>query len=152
MDSRNLKALDKDKMEKFISEASPRDLSKIWQASLETIWYWMGSTSAQLVDKIISRIPELQNFIDFSIIRQRLSKHPQKDSFLTPMTKTEFEDFFPELVEVRDKFCEAFILVPKGIEKAEAWLFYSAINAGADASLEATIYFKSQGEELQTPE
>ena len=56
------------------------------------------------------------------------------------------EDFFPELIEIKDRFQEAFISVDPGIDKAEAWLYPSALEAGADADLEAIVYFKSQGE------
>ncbi|NLN24931.1 MAG: hypothetical protein GX163_04615, partial [Bacteroidetes bacterium] len=73
---------------------------------------------------------------------------PQIHEYLPLGFRSEITEDIPELVTIRDKFQEAFELVPSGIEKAEAWLYPYALKTGADADLEALLYFKSKGESL----
>ena len=106
-------------------------------------------------------IPEICDFVDIDKIKKRsyekrvdrLKEKPDSDKpqiyELLPLGfKSEIEEDISEIVTVRDKFKKAFLLIPSGVEKAEAWLYPCALQAGADANLEALIYFKSKGESL----
>lgn len=139
--------LNKDKMNNYIASATPKEISRIWQFTSETIWRWMGVPSIERIDAIQSNIPELNVFIDFAAIKGRLPVFPDQDDSM-PWVTVKFEDFFPELVEVRDQFQKAFIAIESGVIKAEAWLYHSALEAGANADLEALVYFRSQGETI----
>lgn len=141
--------LNKDKMNNYIASATSKEISRIWQFTSETIWRWMGVPSIERIDAIQSNIPELKVFIDFDAIRGRLPVFPEQDDSM-PWVTVKFEDFFPELVEVRDQFQKAFIAIESGVIKAEAWLYHSALEAGANADLEALVYFRSQGETITT--
>ncbi|TYO69965.1 prenyltransferase/squalene oxidase repeat-containing protein [Rossellomorea marisflavi] len=142
-----LAILNKDKMNNYIVSATSRDISRIWQCAAGTIYWWMGVPSTERIDAIQSNIPELKVFIDFDAIKERLAVCAEQDDSNPWVT---VNDFFPELVEVRDRFQEAFIAIESGVLKAEAWLYYSALEAGANADLEALIYFQSQGETITT--
>jgi hypothetical protein len=141
-------ALNIEKMNAFIASSTSRIKSKIWQFTSENIWSWMGHPSVELIDAIKNRIPELSKFIDFDIAKSRIPTHIQVKDEKKFWGDVQFKEFFPELIIVRDKFQEAFVSLPSGIEKTEAWLYPWALEAGANADVEALIYFKSQGESL----
>jgi hypothetical protein len=137
----NNNILNIDRMNNFIASSTPRIISKIWQFTSEIIWWWMGIPSIEAIDDIQTKIPELNEFIDFDAARSRIPKIPKTNNKSIRWGDVKFEVFFPELIIVRDRFQEAFISVQPGIEKTEAWLYPSALEAGANADLEALIYF-----------
>jgi len=147
----NNNILNIDRMNNFIASSTPRIISKIWQFTSEIIWWWMGIPSIEAIDDIQTKIPELNEFIDFDAARSRIPKIPKTNNKSIRWGDVKFEVFFPELIIVRDRFQEAFISVQPGIEKTEAWLYPSALEAGANADLEALIYFRSQGETITSP-
>jgi hypothetical protein len=140
--------LNMDKMNNFIKSSSPRTISKIWQLSSQIIWRGMSIPAVQYIEAIESRIPEVKGFIDFDVVKNNVRNILIKKDALTPWEYVKFEDFFPELIVVRDRFQKAFIDIKSGVEKAEAWLYPFALEAGANADLEALVYFRSQGEDI----
>lgn len=156
--------LDEKKIENFIRTASIRQISKIWIFSSEMIHYWGMYTLEGFFQTIITLLPEIYEFVDLEKIKKRASDiRERKLNEKTKSDKSEIYEFMPlgfeanaediitEIITIRDKFQEAFILVPSGIEKAEAWLYPYALKAGANADLEALIYFKSKGETFISP-
>lgn len=148
-------------MDDFIRTASVRQLSKIWIFATEMIYYWGMYSLDGVFQTIDTYIPEIYDFADIDKIKKRSyeiqeaklrakpdSDKPQIHEFLPLGFRSEITEDIPELVTIRDKFQEAFELVPSGIEKAEAWLYPYALKTGADANLEALLYFKSKGESL----
>lgn len=148
-------------MDDFIRIASVRQLSKIWIFATEMIYYWGMYSLDGVFQTIDTYIPEIYSFVDIDKIKKRSyeiqeaklrekpdSDKPQIHEFLPLGFRSEITEDIPELVTIRDKFQEAFELVPSGIEKAEAWLYPYALKTGADADLEALLYFKSKGESL----
>lgn len=148
-------------MEDFIQTASVRQLSKIWIFTSELIYYWGMYSLEGVFQTIDTYIPEIYDFVDINKIKNRSyeiwevklkekqdNDKPQIHDFLPLGFSSEVKEDIPELVTIRDKFQEAFVLVPSGIEKAEAWLYPYALKTAADADLEALIYFKSKGESL----
>lgn len=148
-------------MDDFIRTASVRQLSKIWIFATEMIYHWGMYSLDGVFQTIDTYIPEIYDFVDIDKIKKRSyeiqevklrgkpdSDKPQIHEFLPLGFKSEITEDIPELVTIRDKFQEAFELVPSGIEKAEAWLYPYALKTGADADLEALLYFKSKGESL----
>ena len=148
-------------MDDFIRIASVRQLSKIWIFATEMIYYWGMYSLDGVFQTIDTYIPEIYSFVDIDKIKKRSyeiqeaklrekpdSDKPQIHEYLPLGFRSEITEDIPELVTIRDKFQEAFELVPSGIEKAEAWLYPYALKTGADADLEALLYFKSKGESL----
>jgi hypothetical protein len=148
-------------MDDFIRTASVRQLSKIWIFATEMIYYWGMYSLDGVFQTIDTYIPEIYDFADIDKIKKRSyeiqevklrekpdSDKPQIHEYLPLGFRSEITEDIPELVTIRDKFQEAFELVPSGIEKAEAWLYPYALKTGADADLEALLYFKSKGESL----
>lgn len=148
-------------MDDFIRTASVRQLSKIWIFATEMIYYWGMYPLDGVFQTIDTYIPEIYDFVDIDKIKKRSyeiqevklrekpdSDKPQIHEFLPLGFRSEITEDIPELVTIRDKFQEAFELVPSGIEKAEAWLYPYALKTGADADLEALLFFKSKGESL----
>lgn len=149
------------KMADFIQTASMRQISKIWSFATDFVYGWCEYSLEDFFERIDKYIPEIYDFVDIDKIKKRLYKirevrlneksdtdKPQIDDFLPLGFKSRVYEDVPELVIIRDKFREAFMSIPSGIEKAEAWLYPCALEAGADANLEALIYFKSKGESL----
>jgi len=140
--------LDVSRMNRFIARATPRTISKIWQLTERINSCWLGVPSVKDIDKIQSRIYELNEFIDFDAVKRRLPYVLVEEEEYLQMGLVGFSVFFPELITVSEKFHEAFIYVQPGVEKAHAWLYPIALEARTNADLEALIYFKSQGESL----
>lgn len=148
-------------MADFIRTASARQLSTIWIFASEMIYYWGMYSLESVFQTIDTYIPEIYDFVDIDKIKIRSyeirdvkskekpdSDKPQFHEFLPLGFRSEIKEDIPELVTIRENFKEAYVLVPSGIEKAEAWLYPYALKATADADLEALIYFKSRGESL----
>lgn len=144
-------ALDKKRLNSFISKCEARTISKIQHEIAELLWYWMGSPSIWRIEYIISSYSYLEEFIDFQIVKSRLN-------FLEQFEKEEakrdifggvhLSKFLPELVVVRDSFTNSLLKYPQGIKKAELWLYPIALDAGANADMEAAIYFASRSKLL----
>ena len=141
-------ALDEQKLSKCVASCNIRMLSKIWQDMHNLIYWWMGYPTLDRIMDIASKHPYLKEYIDFDIIFKRV----EGVVFDTDNKKLTFgvqlEEYVPEIIVVRDAFREAFIHIPNGIEKTEAWLYPIALDAGADADIEALIYFACKGELL----
>ncbi|MEA4966014.1 MAG: hypothetical protein VB055_09365 [Oscillospiraceae bacterium] len=152
--------LDAEKMKAFIQLANIRQISKIWINTEDIVCTWGMYTLEGCFGAIDIYIPEIYEFIDIEKVKSKAYKIREERNGIKPDgEKTQIyeylplgfkpegvEDVFPEIIIIRDKFREAFIAVPSGVEKTEAWLYPSALKAGADADVEALIYFKSQGE------
>lgn len=145
-------ALNKAKLRDFITKSEIRTIAVINHNIQTTLWYWVGSPTSEIIKHIESTFPQLTSFIDFQIVESRLNdlelfkgkKEDEVDKYFgIPLSK-----FFPELVEVKQHFSNLLSELPKGIKKAELWLYPIALNAGADAEMEAAIYFASRGEPL----
>lgn len=141
-------------MADFIRTASARQLSTIWIFASEMIYYWGMYSLESVFQTIDTYIPEIYDFVDIDKIKIRSyeirdvkskekpdSDKPQIHEFLPLGFRSEIKEDIPELVTIRENFKEAYVLVPSGIEKAEAWLYPYALKATADADLEALIYF-----------
>jgi nucleoside phosphorylase len=84
----------------------------------------------------------LGELIDFEVVVQRLKllNKFERSSFGVSLSR-----FFPELDIVFKAAAQAIFDLPKSVRKAEDWLEPIAREAGADADIEATIYFAGQG-------
>lgn len=154
--------LDEEKMNAFIHEANIRQIAKIWIYAAELVSCWGFYTLEDFFQTIDNYIPKIYEFIDIDKIKSRAKKiredrlkekpegdTPQIHEYLPIGFKAEvIEDVVPEVTIIRDRFQEAFVSIPSGVKKTEAWLYPYALKSGADADLEALIYFKSQGESL----
>lgn len=147
-------AIDKDKLNHFVNNASTRLVSSISHEIGDLLWYWMGNPTTERIDKIKKSFPYLVDFIDFQKIYPRL-KHLHKfengDSSIDKYIGVHISKIFPELKEVQNKFGNIIDKLPKGIKKAELVLYPIALEAGANADMEAAIYFAGQGEFLLDP-
>lgn len=151
-------ALDYEIMDYYLSNQSPRIISKIWINAQLIIDNWYLYTLEGFFMMIEKRIPELNDFIEFGIvkkkayeIRESKKKEQHADSvlprdFLPLSFRAEIDEVFPELVIVRNEFRKAFMNIPNGLEKTEAWLYPYALNANSNADIEALVYFASQDE------
>lgn len=148
-------------MEAFIESENIRLISKIWHKTSDMIYFWGMYTLERFFEIVDASIPEIYTFIDIEKIKENayktredrlkskpVSDKPQPCDFLPLGFESEIEDIFPDFTVIRDSFQKKFISFPSGIEKTEAWLYPIALDTGADAELEALIYFYSQGEQL----
>lgn len=147
-------AIDKDKLNHFVENASTRLISTISHEIGDLLSYWMGNPTIERINQIKKSFPYLVDFIDFQKIYPRL-KHLHKfengDSSFDKYIGVHISKIFPELKEVQNKFRNIMDDLPKGIKKAELVLYPIALEAGANADMEAAIYFAGQGEFLLDP-
>ena len=161
------KYLDLEKIEVFIRNSDIKIISKIWIVTEEIIYYWGMMKLEDIFRLIETYICEIYTFVDIDCIVKRaykirdikLKEYPDGDKFeiyrylpLEFNSKVIIEDVIPEIIIINGRFKEAFMSSSPGIEKTEAWLYPYALKAGADADLEALIYFKSKGESLIPPD
>ena len=83
-----------DRMNNFIASSTPRIISKIWQFTSEIIWWWMGIPSIEAIDDIQTKIPELNEFIDFDAARSRIPKIPKTNNKSIRGAMSNFKFFF----------------------------------------------------------
>lgn len=161
MKTKNNTCLNEKKLDEFIQTATARQLAKIWINSNCILYYWGMCSLEDVFLKIANKIPEIYAFINIDELKIKLygikenlsmkniiSDKPSVRKYSPLGFESEPQKDIPELVIARDRFRDAFISVPNGVEKAEAWLYPFALNAETDADLEALVYFKSKGETL----
>jgi nucleoside phosphorylase len=144
-------ALDKQRLNSFISKCEARTIFTIQHEIAELLGYWMGSPSIERIEYIICSYSYLEEFIDFQIVKSRLDfleQFEKKEANTNKIFGVHLSKFLPELVVVRDSFENSLLKYPQGIKKAELWLYPIALNAGANADMEAAIYFASRSELL----
>ena len=144
-------ALDKKRLNSFISKCEARTISKIQHEIDELLFYWIGSPSIERIENIISSYSYLEEFIDFKIVKSRLKfleQFEKEEAKIDIFSRFHLTKFLPELVVVRDFFTDSLVEYPQGIKKAELSLYPIALGAGADADMEAAIYFACRSELL----
>jgi len=144
-------ALDKKRLNSFISKCEARTISKIQHEIDELLFYWIGSPSIERLENIISSYSYLEEFIDFKIVKSRLKfleQFEKEEAKIDIFSRFHLTKFLPELVVVRDFFTDSLVEYPQGIKKAELSLYPIALGAGADADMEAAIYFACRSELL----
>ena len=90
----NNSILNIDKMNSFIMSATPRTISKIWQLSSQTIYWWMGVPSDKTIDAIELRIPEINEFIDLNAVKSKVSNKQQRKTNLHLGCMSTLKTFF----------------------------------------------------------
>lgn len=141
--------LDMEKLEYYISHASIRQISKIWMNATDFINLWGMYSLEGFFSAINTYIPEINEFTNIEAIKSRAFK-TKEDKLHNKWD--DIYGYLPELTVIRDAFQKAFVAMPSGVEKTEAWLYPCALNAISDADLEALIYFRSQGESFVSSE
>jgi hypothetical protein len=101
--------------------------------------------SAESLAEVRDSLPLVDRMLDFDILFERL-KHI--DQFKWGNLGVPLSDVMPELDEIATACKERIHKVPRGIEKAEAWLTAVAKDVGIGADLEAAIYLASRGKQV----
>lgn len=144
-------AVDNNKLEYFIKNASTRLISTVSHDIGDLLWCWMGTPTVERIEDIKKLFPYLADFVDFNKVVKRLKhlhKFKEKDTTIEEYIGVHISKIFPELEEIQNTFGNILDKLPKGIKKAELVLFPRAIEAAANADMEAAIYFAGQGEIL----
>jgi nucleoside phosphorylase len=103
----------------------------------------MGDPTEQSLLSLRDIHPILGDVVNFDKVLARLSV---LDKFERGMFGVHISTFLPELESVEVQCLERVHQLPAGVAKAEGWLKPIAQEAGADADLEAAIYFASRGQ------
>jgi hypothetical protein len=135
-------ALSQTALDAGLDQLSAEELQDLLHQSRSRIYYWMGDPTEQSLLSLRDMHPLLSKIIDFDTVLARLSS---LEKFDRGTFGVHISSFFPELVTVRDRCLERVHQLPAGVAKAEGWLKPIAKEAGADADLEAAIYFASRG-------
>jgi nucleoside phosphorylase len=133
--------VDRIKMEARIVAMTPEELAVVKFQITELIYWWLGTPIQSTIDRIRADYPFLSEFIQFEAVYSRVENLALQQPDLLGVS---FEDFFPELVEFRNRCLEAWAKVPKNLEKAALWLLPFAQGAGANSDVEAAVYFASR--------
>lgn len=145
-------ALSRSKMKEYIINCSIRD-KFIIQHQIHIIRnFWYRETNIESIIEIFSKVPQLHEFVDFGILSRRISEYEQSRNSSKSETSWSIETAFPEIMDVERAFTKGIEEVPGGIDKAEAWLYPIALDAGADIDVEAAVYFASRGQSVLKPE
>jgi hypothetical protein len=136
-------ALSKTALDAGLDQLAAEELQHLLHQLSRRIYFWMGDPTEQSLLSLRDMHPLLSKIIDFDTILARLSL---LEKFDRGMFGVHISSFFPELVTVRDRCLELVHQLPSGVAKAEGWLKPIAQEAGADADLEAAIYFASRGQ------
>jgi nucleoside phosphorylase len=147
-------ALDKKNLNKFLRNANSRIITKIRHDIGDLLWFWMGTPTLERIESLESKYSYLNEFIDFQIVKERLSNIKdieEKEEGFNKIIGIHISKIFPELEEIKNVFESIINDLPKGIEKAELVLYPIALEAGTDGDMEAAIYFAAQGEYLLDP-
>ncbi len=147
-------ALDTTALDNFISKADTRTIAKIRHEIGDILWYWLGDPTIERIEFIEFCNYYMKEFIDFEVVKSRVSNieefRAEKKNYNSTIG-IHISKIFPELEEIKKKFDNILDELPNGIKKAELILYPIALEAGADASMEAAIYFAAQGERLLEP-
>ena len=127
-----------------LDQLSAEELQDLLYKLDRRLYFWMGDPTEQSLLSLRNMHPVLGRIIDFNTVLSRLSSLEKLDR---GMFGVHLSSFFPELGTVRDLCVERVHRLASGIPKAEGWLKPIAQNAGADADLEAAIYFASRGKQ-----
>lgn len=147
-------ALNQAKLNKFIENSDLRTLAKIKYEIYDLNYYWMGMPSKDRIENIQISYPYLKEIIDFQTVLKRLEyidefkNKEESNSSFSEIKGISISRFIPELDQLVRKIWSIFEKLPKGLEKAELFLYPFAKDVGANAELEAAIYFTGQGENL----
>lgn len=144
-------ALDKKKLNDYISKCEAGTISKNQHDLNKFLFYWIGSPSIESIKYIKCSYSYLDEFINFEIVKKRLNfldQFEKEEAKIDNFYGVHISKYFPELVVVRNSFTNSLLKYPQGIKKAELWLYPIALDAGANADIEAAIYFASRSELL----
>jgi len=142
------KAINAQKLNEFINAKSVIEISILTDEIEECRSFLENQfiTNCPLIDgvkEVFKNHPFLNEFIKKDIIINRIKISKGAQTYLHFC-----DELFPELREIGEKFAKRIIDLPKGIEKAEAWLYPLAFMADATERIEALIYFTSRGKQL----
>ncbi len=140
-----------DKLEEFINSSSERQISTISYDLERFLIEWLGEPTLERIKDLQNAFPYLNHFIDFKIIINRFNKIKNLHNKNKSQNSTHIAEVLPELEIVFGRFDDFINKLDSGIKKAELRLYPFAINAGADANMEAALYFAGQGEILLDP-
>lgn len=134
-------ALKRGSIKNRLRALSTEDLAVLLHKLRTTMHWWMGDPTRKSLEELMQRIPELSSLVDFRIVLDRLQ-------LLGNLDRTPFgikqKTFFPELNHIAELAKKEFTLRPQGVGKTDSWLKGISLDAGADADLEAAIYFASR--------
>jgi nucleoside phosphorylase len=136
-------ALSEPALDAALEQLSATDLQTLFHRLRGRIHFWMGDPTEQSLLSLRDMHPLLSKIIDFGKVLARLSL---LEKFDRGTFGVHISSFFPELGTVRDRCLERVHKLPPGVAKAESWLKPIAQEAGANADLEAAIYFASRGQ------
>ena len=126
----------------FFQELRPELLPQVTHAIWRQLTWAIGDPTLAKIRTIREDCPILGELIDFELVAERLKLLPQ---FERSSFGVRLSEFFPELNLVHKTAEKVIFDLPKSVQKTEHWLAPIAREAGADADIEATIYFASQG-------
>lgn len=136
-------ALRRGRLSPVLDSLSPEDLAELAHELRTYLNWWMGDPTEESILALRNSLPLLDRIVAFDVVLQRLDV---LDSFERTLFGVKIGAFFPELSKVYKAAASRFFEVPPGVHKAECWLKPIAHHAGADADVEAAVYFASRGQ------
>jgi nucleoside phosphorylase len=134
-------ALSRKSLNAGLDQLTPEELFRLSHKLRNRIYFWMGDPTETTLLSLRDLHPLLGTVIDFDKVLSRLA---QLEEFDRSMRGVHISASLPELLTVRDECQKRVDQIPPGIEKAECWLKPIAEEAGANADLEAAVYFASR--------
>lgn len=139
----NTKALHHSKLKVEIENLSNAQLMELSHKLSVYLFWWMGDPTYEMLLSLRESFPLLEKVLDFDVLFKRLET---LDATSDNPFGMHLQDFAPELKEIRKELVQYIHRIPQGIEKAENWLRPIAKESGADADIEAAVYFASRGD------
>lgn len=138
-------ALDKKKMEAWFEQTTSLDWYRMDNQLQQLLFKWFGNPTAERIAKMVQELPLVNAGIEIAVVQERLL---HLDQFEGSYLGVDISEFMPELLILLEECNRRITLIDRGVEKANLWLIPIAEQAGADASLEAAIYFSSRGKAI----
>ena len=140
-----INALKKKEFNEWLNSQSHEELAIINGQLHHLIWSWLGNITMDIIEELWIDFPFLEKVCDKNILKLR---YKEIDKFKSGHFGVHIKDFFPELGEIGAQTHERLNKETSGVKRAELWLLPEALNASADASAEALVYFASRGNNL----
>jgi nucleoside phosphorylase len=135
-------ALNKAKMKSFFDSLTEPGLVRLRYQLTEELYWWIENPTLERINKLVAKFPFLEEVIDMSKVKDRLSII---DRFEENLLGVHISKFMPELDEIKKECDKRFQAIKPNVDKAKLWLLPFAEDAAADSNVEAAVYFASRG-------
>ncbi|HEX2629496.1 MAG TPA: hypothetical protein VHM26_10795, partial [Chitinophagaceae bacterium] len=119
-------ALNKAKMKSFFDSLTEPGLVRLRYQLTEELYWWIENPTLERINKLVAKFPFLEEVIDMSKVKDRLSII---DRFEENLLGVHISKFMPELDEIKKECDKRFQAIKPNVDKAKLWLLPFAEDA-----------------------